>query len=405
MIISDFERNFTLKELIPKQSQLKIKKSLLNIGVESFLIEDNNGEMLTGAGRLNDYCEIELVPELEVVGILKVPHPKKELASAVAELIVDIMQTNWRYQMSSDLHIQTIQEDYDALLKKSQALEVSEKKYKQLSETLEARVKTQVNMIEVSQRQLYETEKMASIGQLAAGVAHEVNNPIGFIKSNLNTAAEYLTELYGYFQLIYELLTLANKLHELDKESIDEILDDFLELINESYEGAARVSAIVADLKKFSDIEKSEEEIADLKVNIEAVVNSFLLSEKNKDKIKMQLSPVEKTICYPNHINQMLINLLNNAVDATAEAGSINLTCGMESNEILIVVSDTGKGMGEDVLKKIFDPFFTTHDVGGGTGLGLTVCRDVVNAHSGKIQINSQPNVGTQVEIRLPVKN
>lgn len=399
----DFERNFNLTELLPKRSFARIKKALEQMGMNSFQIVDIDNRAILESGREHsDLMRIELSPELEPVGYLMFQADKMELAESAVNFLVELMQTNWRYQMASNIHLQVSQQDYQDLKEQHQLLTESEKKYKELSEHLEERVDCQLKQIEDSQRQLYEAEKMASVGQLAAGVAHEINNPIGFISSNLNAAKEYIDDLYTLFEKFQAVPELSSRC-DYDPQEVQEIFTDFNSLLLESSDGAKRVSTIVSDLKAFSNIDQSELASICLSESIEQVARVFLTSVGNRVNLKTDIAPLHKTLCKPAHINQLLLNLLHNAAEAVTDDQEIILGCRMEGEKISLTVEDKGIGMDEETLKKAFEPFYTTHEVGAGTGLGLTVSRDIVKAHGGEIIVTSQINQGTKVKILLPV--
>ncbi|MCW8999985.1 MAG: ATP-binding protein, partial [Kangiellaceae bacterium] len=405
MLANDFEQDYQLEQLLTNNSKPKIELALNKLGVNEFQIISTKNETLLQNGTVSTPIISELVAEIEPIGYLIVDAKYEAVISGVSCFINEILQTNWRYQMASSLHLQVSKDDFESLQEKNLKLKESEAKYKSLSETLEIRVKEQVKIIEDSQRQLYETEKQASIGQLAAGVAHEINNPIGFISSNLNTAFEYLEELN---EDIFHLID--NRDAKLDTEELKYVLNDFHCLLQESKEGAKRVAAIVADLKSFSNVEQAEIQQVNLNNNIALVCRVFKTSINAEIEINANTNSISKTYCKPAHINQMLLNLLQNGAEAILEKGQqkaggiLEITSEMEESYIVISIIDNGLGMDNEVLANVFTPFYTTREVGSGIGLGLTVCRDVVRAHNGKIKIESQPGEGTRVKIILPVK-
>ena len=403
MTIAEFERDYSLLELLPGNSTARISNALKQFGLEYFEIVDLNKTALISHGCADAFESIPLILELEAIGFFQYPAQHKAMAFAAGNLIIEILQANWRYHMASSLHIEVSQQDYHTLELKNKQLENSKLRYKNLAKNLEERVKEQVKIIEDSQRKLYETEKMASIGQLAAGVAHEINNPIGFISSNLNTASEYVEELLAFIK------TLQCENNKIDTRQDEKgakvlLLEDFKELIAESASGTKRVATIVSDLKSFSNIEHVEEELVDLVDNIRLTVRIFSTSMNKKIIVDVKTQPIEKIYCKSSHINQLLLHLLNNASDAIETNGKITISCKMEGTNILLEVSDDGNGIDEVHLKRVFDPFFTTREVGAGTGLGLTVCRNIAKAHGGDIAISSQPGSGTRVQVLLPMK-
>ncbi len=203
----DYDREPTLNDLMSQQSRNRIQRACEIILGEHFALLDSEKQTLFG-NMSSDLQVLPLVVELEPLGYLAYSSEKDAQAQALQIMIQDTLQSSWRYQMASSLHKHVVQQDYDELLMKHRQLQASEHKYKQLSENLEHRVQLQVAKIEASQRQLYEAEKMTSIGQLAAGVAHEINNPIGFIKSNLKTAEEYREELNQFFEKMLKINSL-----------------------------------------------------------------------------------------------------------------------------------------------------------------------------------------------------
>ena len=410
---ANFEREYSLKELLSVKNLRRLSTAINQMGLDYFDIVDLEGISLISNAKVmgsdvvaTDVREIDkiaLAPELEAIGFLQFEPANRKLAIPVASFILEIIQTNWRYQMASSIHLQVTQDDFDTLVEKNKQLAQSEQRCKTLSESLEDRVQAQLKVIEESQRQLYETEKMASVGQLAAGVAHEINNPIGFISSNLNTASEYLQEIKETFSPLLDGDEPQKVVANINKQEIEYLLTDFNELLQESLDGAKRVSTIVADLKAFSNVDHSEEILIDLSESVARVARVFLTSVNREIQLETDIQPVDKTYCKPGHLNQLLLNLLHNAADAIVEKGEIALTCKMENGKLLLRVSDTGKGMSEETVRKAFDPFYTTREVGGGTGLGLTVSRDIVKAHRGDISIKSQLGKGSSISIILPI--
>jgi signal transduction histidine kinase len=299
--------------------------------------------------------------------------------------------------MASELHDEATFASYEQLKRDHAALEVSEARYKALSAELEKRVEEQVAILEERQRQLYEAEKLASVGQLAAGIAHEINNPIGFVRSNLETFSGYV----GKFAALRERLDQAGAAwRELD---LDFVVDDGRQLVAESLAGIDRVARIVKDLRGFSNIDRPDEEMVDVNDNLAsacAVVSGQLPPGVT---LSRELSPLPPLMCLPGHLNQVLLNVLQNAVQAVGEVGCIRVSSAFGEGRIRIVIADDGVGIAEEDLAHVFEPFFTTRAVGKGTGLGLTVARDIIGAHGGEIDVASKKGQGTTVTISLPI--
>jgi len=256
-------------------------------------------------------------------------------------------------------------------------------------------------------RELVQAEKMAAVGQLAAGVAHEINNPIGFVNSNLGSLGRYADQLLRLLDAYAESApTVSPKLAGLIAETdIAFLRDDLVALLRESREGLDRVRKIVQDLKDFSHASDSEWQDVDLIAGLESTLNVVSNEIRSKAEVQRRLVPLPMVRCIPGQINQVFMNLLVNAAQAIAERGVIALSCGLEDRGIWIEVADSGGGMPPEVLKHVFEPFFTTKPVGKGTGLGLSVTWDiVVNKHGGRIDVRSEPGKGSAFRIWLPLQ-
>ena len=264
--------------------------------------------------------------------------------------------------------------------------------------------------LQTTQSQMLQREKMASIGQLAAGVAHEINNPIGFISSNLATLGKYVERLSAFVIRQSEICTplLTDEMHaELKKArlelKIDRILADISPLIAESLDGAGRVRTIVRDLKSFSRSDEGEYQTADIVDCLDSAINIVWNELKYKATLRKEYSAIPPVKCYPQQLNQVFMNLLINAVHAIDRQGEINISARQENDEVFIVINDTGCGIPPENLGKIFEPFFTTKDSGKGTGLGLSISYDIIKRHNGKIAVQSTPGKGTTFTVSIPV--
>lgn len=246
-----------------------------------------------------------------------------------------------------------------------------------------------------AQAQLLQSEKMASIGQLAAGVAHEINNPIGYVYANFNTLSGYANELLG--------AALAGPGAATKVIDLEFLAQDLPELLRETRDGLDRVTRIVRDLKDFSRVDTSDEwEWADLVAGLESTLNIVNNEVKYKATIERRLVALPEVLCRPSEINQVFMNLLLNAAQAIPQRGVIRLASGFNDEQVWIEVSDTGRGMTAEVRNRIFEPFFTTKPVGQGTGLGLSLSYSIVRKHHGRIDVSSEPDQGTTFRVSLP---
>lgn len=265
------------------------------------------------------------------------------------------------------------------------------------------------------QSQLLQQEKMSSIGQLAAGVAHEINNPMGFIMSNLNTLRKYLDRLSGFIGLQDAALrdvaaspapsheTMNRIAAERQARKIDFILEDAVNLLSESLDGAERVKRIVQDLKGFSRVDEAESTMADINAGIESTLNIVWNEIKYKATVHKEYGALPQTKCNPGQLNQVFMNILINAVQAIPETGEIRVRTWAERGSIFVAISDSGTGMPPEMVNRIFEPFFTTKEVGKGTGLGLSIAYDIVKKHGGDISVTSEAGQGTTFTIAIPV--
>jgi len=295
-----------------------------------------------------------------------------------------------------------------------------------LEETVEKRTKKlneALSNLKNMQSQFVQTEKMASIGQLAAGVAHEINNPTGFVSSNLNVLAGYDTDIKSlierYRAIVSDLKAGAARsanegrssiseqlsyIAELEKEvDIDFILNDTPNLIKESQEGTDRIKKIVIDLKDFAHPGELKLNYADINKNMESTLNVVWNELKYKARVVKEYGDLPQVKCYSQQLNQVFVNLLVNAAQAIAKEGEIRISTRKIDDSVEIKISDTGAGIPKENLSKIFDPFFTTKEVGKGTGLGLNVAYNIIKKHNGTIDVESVVGKGTTFTIRIPV--
>ena len=268
-----------------------------------------------------------------------------------------------------------------------------------------------------NQTQLLQTEKLASIGQLAAGVAHEINNPVGFILSNLTTLGEYVQDLadllksynaleeqidHGEMDKLWNIrYEIAQKKEEMN---LDFILEDLENLTAESHDGAERVRKIVQNLKEFSHVDQEEKMPANLNAGLESTLNIVWNELKYKCTVEKDYGDIPELMCYPMELNQVFMNLLVNAAQAIEERGTITIRTYQEDGAICVAIADTGTGMPPEVQKRIFEPFFTTKEVGKGTGLGLSMAYNIVKKHDGAMLVDSEEGAGTCFTVKIPLE-
>ncbi|WP_031432806.1 bacteriohemerythrin [Methylomarinum vadi] len=263
-----------------------------------------------------------------------------------------------------------------------------------------------------AQGQLVQSEKMASIGQLAAGVAHEINNPLGYINSNLHTLQQYLVDLEKVTALAKGMAAQLPEnndevvaFNQFSKEKeLDFLHEDLRDLVKESMEGATRARQIVQDLRNFSRVNSQKREMFDIEKGLDATLNIVYNELKYKARIHKDYSGLPLFECVGSQLNQVFMNLLVNAAHAIEDFGDITIRTGRKDDDwIWVEVEDTGKGIPEDIRGKIFDPFFTTKPVGEGTGLGLSLTYKIIQDHRGEIELDSKVGQGTRFRVYFPL--
>jgi hemerythrin-like metal-binding protein len=259
--------------------------------------------------------------------------------------------------------------------------------------------------VEDAQQQLLQSEKMAAIGQLAAGVAHEINNPVGFVNSNLGTLKTYVERLLGLLAA-HESGDPASIATARAHADLEFLREDLPALLVESQDGLSRVTKIVQDLKDFSHVDQTEQQAADLNAAMESTLNVVWNELKYKAEVVRELGDIPLVDCVPAQINQVFMNMLLNAAHAIEQSGRITVRSGTSLDHVWFEIEDSGKGMTDEVRNRIFEPFYTTKPVGKGTGLGLSISYDIiVKKHAGRIDVKSQPGVGSCFRIWLPTSH
>jgi signal transduction histidine kinase len=272
-----------------------------------------------------------------------------------------------------------------------------------------------IQRLEEAHNLLLQAEKMASIGQLAAGVAHEINNPIGYVGSNLGSLRNHVNALLA---IIAEFESRMPRLPPADVAALREAIrahdfeylrEDIVSLLEESSSGVNRVKQIVQDLKDFSHAGEQAWLWADLHRGLDSTLNVVNNEIKYVADVTRRYGDLPQVECLASQLNQVFMNLLVNAAHALAggtERGSIVVTTGcLGADEVFVEIADDGCGISADNLSRIFDPFFTTKPVGKGTGLGLSLSYGIVRRHGGRIEVTSEPGVGTVFRVCLPVRH
>ncbi len=262
---------------------------------------------------------------------------------------------------------------------------------------------------------LIQNDKMASIGQLAAGIAHEINNPLSFVVLNLNHIVTYCRGLLTLIQRYAELESwtreavpappaLLGKLDEVkDQVELEEALEELPSLLDESKDGVERIRAIVQNLKEFSHTTENARKHADINRCLQSTLKIVAYELKYKATVIEEYGAIPELSCFPQELNQVFMNLLVNAGHAIKDRGEILVKTSQQDGHIVVEISDTGCGIPPDNLSRIFQTFFTTKEVGTGTGLGLSISADIVKKHHGRIEVESTVGTGTTFHVWLPI--
>ena len=268
-----------------------------------------------------------------------------------------------------------------------------------------------ITQLKEAQEQLLQSEKMASIGQLAAGVAHEINNPVGYISSNIGSLQDYVKNIFKVIET-YEQCEQdlspgnAEKINKIkDEVNLDYLKEDITDLVTESMEGVERVKKIVQDLKDFSHVDEAEWQWANLHTGLVSTLNIVNNELKYKAEVIKEFGEIPEVECIVSQLNQVFMNLLVNAAHAIEEFGKITIATELKDEDTVSVkIGDNGKGMDEETIRRIFDPFFTTKPIGKGTGLGLSLSYGIIQKHHGNISVKSKPGEGTTFLVDIPIR-
>lgn len=264
--------------------------------------------------------------------------------------------------------------------------------------------------LKAAQEQLVQSEKMASLGQLTAGIAHEINNPVNFVTANIQPLKDDLSEVIKVienYERIVKEKGLQNDFSEVDefkkKHDFNLTMNEINDLLKGIGDGALRTSEIVKGLRNFSRLDQNVFRKANINESIESTLTLLHSNYKNRIEIIKEYGDLPEVDCYPGQLNQVFMNILSNAIQAISDDGKIFIKTNFKDNKIRISIKDTGIGMSEEVRKKIFDPFFTTKEVGKGTGLGLSISFGIIRKHNGEIEVFSKPGEGSEFVIKIPI--
>jgi two-component system, NtrC family, sensor kinase len=294
----------------------------------------------------------------------------------------------------------------------------------------QAESEEELKRLQATQSQVIHTTKLASLGQMVAGVAHEINTPLGFVKSNVEVIGDLLDDYRSlvkqYDVAVQYCLQPVDLIFGADKASLDKLvkhveearrklfeartnlekttlLKDAKELLSDASEGLGQLGSLVLNLKGFSRVDRDGMDSMDLNEGVESAL--MIAQHQMRDRVKVikHLQPLPKVRCMPSQMNQVFLNLITNAAQAIDGDGTLTIESKVVNNNVEISFADTGCGIPDDILPKIFDPFFTTKQVGEGTGLGLSIVHKILKGHGGSIKVRTTPKKGSVFTLTLPL--
>ena len=413
------EKSF--KEIISDVDLMPLFRDAVKAGASGVMLKDSSGEVLFQHGNSAEGTEyatdIPVKFEGDVAGNLMITGDSgsRNLIESIGTIINDalklILKSRFKSLLASETHETVIQQSYDELLDTHSKLKLSENKYRELAGSLEKQVQERTGELKWAHAKLLQQEKIASVGQLAAGVAHEINNPMGFIASNINSLKQYVSKIKDmliYYHRAFNKQELTAEDREQSREKwkkakLDFILADVDELVRESLDGAERVKKIVSDLKGFSHIDDAAEAKVNINNELDRTLNVLSHETPADVEIIKDYGELPMIQCNAAQICQVFFNIILNAFQAKQERLKFIIKTRHSGNMISMDFSDDGPGMPEDVKNRIFEPFFTTKEVGMGTGMGLNVVYETVVSYGGTIEVESEPDKGTIFSLTLPV--
>lgn len=405
------ERRF--KDIIHETEVLPMLEGAVKAGASLALIRDDSGKILWSFGDStgvlieshNIIIEGEPVAKLEIHGTNGTDI--RGITKLLRHSINTLIKTNLKRMLTSEIHTTIINHSYDELLKINRELSASEQKYRELAESLEEKVKERTEELRQAHTIMLQQEKMASIGSLAAGIAHEINNPMGFISSNLRTLFAYFSKakdmLSYYRSMVSSVPDLMKNTQEKWRQlKLDFVLEDSDSLINESLSGAERITIIVKNLRAVSHIDDTETGILDINSEIDNIIILLTHETPPGTRFIKNYSIIPGFQCKQAFLSQAFLNILLNALQCRQEGLEVTITTALDGESIFITIADNGPGIPEDIRTRIFEPFFTTKDVGKGKGLGLTTAYDAITSHNGSIGVENKN--GANFLIKLPIR-
>ena len=413
-----------LADIVSKAEIEPLLRSALKLGISraDLLDEDDRTLVMVGeepAGYLTKQLQkrLSVLVEGEPKGTLLL-EAKEEIPGfeAIARLLQDALQltvtNNLKRMLTTEVHTSIVQESYDQLVATNRKLMESERRYRDLALSLEKKVGERTTELQRAYNRMLQQEKLAAVGQLAAGMAHEINTPLGFIRSNLNSFAKYqnrMAEMLGLYRLMLDKEispeAIKRQTEQRWKElKLDFLLEDSSVLLGQSLDGADRIAGIVAELKGFAHLDGMEPQSMNLQHELEQLLAERTPTFPLNTRLITDLQSLPPLTCRVPLVVQAFANILDNAIKSRAEGLELIVSAACEEGLIVVSIKDNGCGIPPENLSRIFEPFFTTRQVGSGSGMGLTVAREAITSAGGSIEVTSEPGQGTACRVTLPLQ-
>ncbi len=405
-----------LADILADAEVMPLLRGALRAGAREVSISDDSGALLwglpehttphPGAFTFPLYLEGETVGYLAVSGAEENDDKVRGVATLLLDAVNSMATNNLKRMLTTRMHTQVVNQSYEELVQTNRQLAVSEERYRQLAGQLEIKVEERTSELKKVHARLLQQEKMASVGQLAAGMAHEINNPLGFIISNLHTFGKYterfVTMLQYHRSLLRESVNAAAADAKWRELRLDTICDDVGDLLKQSLDGAERVKRLVADLKGFSHIDDGTESVVDINSEIESTLTILSHTHRKECEIVRDLHPLPGFPCNPALLCQVFASIIQNAFQCREEGVRLAIATAHDGTNIRITFTDNGPGIPDEIRGRVFEPFFTTKAVGSGTGMGLTVAYDIITGYGGTIEVESETGSGARFIVTLP---
>lgn len=412
-----------LSDIVSKAEIEPLLRSGLKLGIlrAALLDEDELPLATLGAAPSADRGEplqmrLPIMVEGEPKGTLLLETDGSNPAfEALARLLQEALQltvtNNLKRMLTTEVHTSIVQESYDQLVTTNRRLMESERRYRELARDLEKKVVERTAELQQAYQRMLQQEKLAAVGQLAAGMAHEINTPLGFIRSNLNSFAKYqnrIAEMLGLYRLMLDKEAspevIKRQADQRWKElKLDFLLEDSGVLLGQSLEGADRIATIVAQLKDFAHLDGMEQQPMDIKRELEQLLAGLAAQFPPNTRLITDLQQLPLFTCRVPLVVQAFANLIDNALKSRAEGLELTVRAVQDTDQVQVTISDNGCGIPAEHLPRIFEPFFTTREVGKGSGMGLTVAREAITGAGGSIEVESVAGQGTACRVSLPM--